>query len=101
MDQIKLVTFLFADESRFCLDFADRRGRVWKRLGERFHTANIAQHYSSGSGSVMVSDGTSWDRWTDLIVLNRGTLTGKRYSYDMLDTQVRLYAGTLGDFYGR
>jgi hypothetical protein len=30
-------------------------------------------------------------------VLNRGTLTGKRYIYDILDNQVRLYAGAVGD----
>ena len=28
---------LFTDESRYCLDFTDRRARVWRRPGERFH----------------------------------------------------------------
>jgi hypothetical protein len=41
--------------------------------------------------------GISWDWRTDLVVLNRGTLTGQRYIDDILDNEVRLYAGAVGD----
>ena len=27
---------LFIDESRYCLDFADRRARVWRKRGEQY-----------------------------------------------------------------
>ena len=37
------------------------------------------------------------DGRTDLVVLNRGTLTGQRYIDDILDNQIRLYAAAVGD----
>jgi hypothetical protein len=40
--------------------------------------------------------GISWDGQNDLVVLKRGILTGQRNIYDILDNQVRLYAGTVG-----
>ena len=88
---------LFTDESRYCLDYTDRRVRVWRRPGERFHAANIAEHDRYGGGSIMVWGGISWDGRTDLVVLNQGTLTAQRYRDEILDTQVRLYAGAAGD----
>jgi hypothetical protein len=33
---------LFSDESRYCLDYTDRRARVLQRSWKRFNTANIA-----------------------------------------------------------
>ena len=41
---------LFTDESRYCLDFTDRRARVWRRHGERFHDVNMSKHDPNGSG---------------------------------------------------
>ena len=88
---------LFTDESRFCLDFTNRRAKVWRRRGERFQGANIAEHDRYEGGSVIVWGSISLDGRTDLLVLNRGTLTGRRYIDDILETQVRLYAGAVGD----
>ena len=48
---------LFTDESRYCLDFTDRRARVGRRPGERLHADNIAEHDRYGGGSVMVCGG--------------------------------------------
>ena len=48
------VQVLFTDESRYCLDFTDRRHRVWRRQRERFHDANISEHDRYGGGSIMV-----------------------------------------------
>jgi hypothetical protein len=45
----------------------------------------------------MVWRGISWDGRTDLVLLNTGTLTGQRYIGDILDNNVRLYAGEVGD----
>ena len=88
---------LFTDESRYCLDFTDRRARVWRRPGERLHADNIAEHDRYGGGSVMVWGGISWDGRTYLCVLHRGTLTAQRYRDDILDVHVRPYAYAIGD----
>ena len=48
---------LFNDESRFCLDFTDRRQLVWKMPKERFDELNVAEHDRYGKGSVMVWKG--------------------------------------------
>lgn len=41
-----------------------------------------------------------WHHWggkTDLIILNRSTLTGHQYIDEILDTQVGFYAGAVGE----
>ena len=48
---------LFTDESRFCVDFTDRRARVWRMRYERFAEVCIAEHDRYGRGSVMVWGG--------------------------------------------
>ena len=35
---------LFTDESRFCVDFTDRRARVWRMPNERFAPVCVAEH---------------------------------------------------------
>ena len=45
---------LFADESKFCIDFTDRRARVWRARNERFAPVCVAEHDRYGKGSVMV-----------------------------------------------
>ena len=45
---------LFTDESRFTVDFADGRARVWRRSGERYHEQNVIQRDRYGGSSVMV-----------------------------------------------
>ena len=44
---------LFTDESRFGLDFTDRRQLVWRMPKERFDEINVAEHGHYGKGSVM------------------------------------------------
>ena len=50
---------LFTDESRFCVDFTDRRARVWRMRNERFAEVCIAEHDRYGGGSVMMWAGIS------------------------------------------
>ena len=50
---------LFTDESRFCVDFTDRRARVWRKRNERFAEVCIAEHDCYSGGSVMVWTGIS------------------------------------------
>ena len=54
-----LATVLLTDESRYCLDFTDRRARVWRRPAERLHADNFAEHDRYGGGTVMVRGGIS------------------------------------------
>ena len=50
---------LFTDESKFCVDFTDRRAGVWRMPNERFAPVCVAEHDRFGGGSVMVWAGIS------------------------------------------
>ena len=88
---------LFTDESRFCVDFTDRRARVWRMPNERFAPVCVAEHDRFGGGSVMVLAGISAQGKTDLHVIDNGTLTALRYVNEILDVYVRPYAGAVGE----
>ena len=88
---------LFTDESRFCVDFTDRRARVWSMPNERFAPVCVAEHDRFGGGSVMVWAGISVQGKTDLHVIDNGTLTVLRYVNEILDVYVRPYAGAVGE----
>ena len=45
---------LFTNESRFCLNFTDRRQLVWRMPKERLDELNVAEHDRYGKGLVMV-----------------------------------------------
>ena len=87
---------LFTDESRYSLDYTDRRARVWRRRGERFHDANISEHDRYGGGSIMVWAGISRGGRTYLHIVMRGTMTGVRCRDEILDIYVRPYSGAIG-----
>ena len=42
---------LFTDESRFCVDFTDRRASVWRTPNERFAPVCVAEHDRLGGGA--------------------------------------------------
>ena len=50
------------DESRFSLEFIDKRQLVWRMLEKRFHGLNISEHDLYKKGFVMV--------WADISVKN-------------------------------
>ena len=87
---------LFTDESKFCIDFKDRRARVWRARNERFAPVCVAEHDCYGKGSVRVSAGISMQGKTDLHIIENGTLTAVRYVNEILDVYVRPYAGAIG-----
>ena len=45
------------DESRFNVQFADGRLRVWRRTGESMDENNIVERDRCGGGSVMILGG--------------------------------------------
>ena len=87
---------LFSDESRYCLDFTDRRARVWRRRGERFQDANTSEHDRYGGGSVMMWTGISRGGKTELHIVMRGMATGVRYMDEIMDVYARPYVGATG-----
>ena len=80
---------LFTDESRFCLDFTDRRQLVWRMPKERFDDLNVAEHDRYGKGSVMVWAGISVNGKTDLYAIKNGTLSSLRHCNEILDQFAR------------
>ena len=88
---------LFTDESRFCVDFTDRRARVWRMPNERFAPVCVAEHDRFGGGLVMVWAGISAQGKTDLHIIDNGTLMAIRYVNEILDVYVRPYAGAVGE----
>ena len=87
---------LFTDESKFCIDFTDRRARVWRAQNKRFAPVCVAEHDRYGKGSVMIWAGISMQWKTDLHTIENGTLTAVRYVNEILDVYVRPYAGAIG-----
>ncbi|GFR91567.1 transposable element Tcb1 transposase [Elysia marginata] len=43
-DRIQWQSVVFSDESRFCIDHADGRVRVWRRSGERYQADCVREH---------------------------------------------------------
>ena len=89
---------LFTNESRFCVDFTDRRARVWRMPNEHFAPVCVAEHDRFGGGSVMVWVGISAQGKTDFHVIDNGTLTtALRYVNEILDVYVHPYADAVGE----
>ena len=89
---------LFTDESRFCVDFTDRRARVWRMSNERFAPVCVVEHDRFGGGSGRHGlGGISAQGKTDIHVIDNGTLTALRYVNEILDVYVRPNAGAVGE----
>ena len=85
---------LFSDESRFCVDHADGRFRVYRRTGERYADACVMEQGRLGGANIMVWGGIAYGERTQLVVLNfqdngpgRG-LTARRYIDQVLRPHV-------------
>ena len=70
---------LFTDESRFNVQFADGRLRVWRRTRESMNENNIVERDRYGGGSVMISGGmlVCQSGTTGLVTVN-GRLNARR-----------------------
>lgn len=89
------MTVLLIVKLKHCPDYRVKWTGVWRPQGECFHLANITEYDRYGGGSVMIWG--SWDRHTNLCVLDHRTIIGKCYIEDILDVHVRLYAVAVGN----
>ena len=80
---------LFTDKSKFCVDFLNRRHRVWRCPRERNLPVNTIEHDQFSGQSVIVWAGIFVDGRTELYVIWNGTLTGLRYRDKILSSIVR------------
>ena len=87
---------LFTDESRFCVDFTDRRARVWRMPNERLAPVCV-QNVIGLAWLIHGLGGNKCSGETDLHVIDNGTLTALRYVNEILDVYVRPYAGAVGE----
>ena len=87
---------LFTDESRFSLDGNDRRARVWRQRGHRYHEYAIVEHDRWGGRSLMIWGGISMGGRTDLYVLTGQTMNAQRYLDNVIRPIVVPYAGAIG-----
>ena len=71
------------DESRFSLEHADGRTRVFHHTGERYADACVVEADRFRVGSVMVWGGISHNGKTQLVTVN-GTLNAQKYRDDNL-----------------
>lgn len=92
---------LFTDETRVCLHGSDRRGRVYRRPGERFAQCCITETVAYGGGSCMVWAGISVDSKTEIVFVpsggRGGGLTAERYITGIRRGHVVPYAASIGD----
>ena len=82
---------MISGESRFTVDFLDRRRRVWPRRNERFHDVSVIRHDRFGGGSVMVWGGITAAARTDLHIVD-GRVTGQYCRENILAAHVVPFA---------
>ena len=85
------ASVMFSDESRFVLDFHDRRIRVWRRRGERYQPPATVAHNRYGGGSVMVWAGICMNDRTDLHIC-QDNITGLYYRDNIIEPIVVPFA---------
>nr|KAG5698401.1 hypothetical protein BaRGS_006596 [Batillaria attramentaria] len=53
-NNVRWQNVLFSDESRFCIDHADGRVRVWRRRGDRYADNCVVENNAWGGPSLML-----------------------------------------------
>ncbi|KAL3277559.1 hypothetical protein HHI36_012903 [Cryptolaemus montrouzieri] len=61
---------------------------VYRRPGERYQQYNIRQTENFGGGLLRVWGGISFHSRTELVLVNKGTMTAARYIADILEPRV-------------
>ncbi|GFR73370.1 transposable element Tcb1 transposase [Elysia marginata] len=79
-DRILWRSVVFNDESRFCIDHADGRVRVWRRSGERYQAGCLREHDRWGGASLMMWGAISYnDRIGPVLFHNRKAVNTQTY----------------------
>ena len=73
---------LFTDESKFQVDFCDKRQHVYRRRGERFSDACVYEMDRFGRASTMVWGGISYYGVTPLVFIDDGQGVGAQRNAD-------------------
>ncbi|GFU28383.1 transposable element Tcb1 transposase [Trichonephila clavipes] len=68
---------MFTDESRFALEPADKRIKIWRKQGTRNQPQNITEHHAFQGGLVLA--GILLGYRTTLHIFKRGSVTAARY----------------------
>ena len=76
---------------------SDRRVRVWRRQGERYAQACIAERVPFVGGSDMEWGGISFEARTELVFIQNGTLTVHRYLTEVLEDHAVPFMVILGE----
>ena len=91
----QLSTVCFSDKSRFNLRLNDDRIFVYRHSGERYTDATIREHDRFYGGSVIVWEGITFNRRTQLYVIN-GNLNPQRYIDEILRPIVMPFLKRIG-----
>ncbi|GFW52569.1 transposable element Tcb2 transposase [Trichonephila clavipes] len=75
---------LFSDESRFSLSTDCRRQLIWREIGTAYRPENIQEKDRYPTCSIMVWAGIMINGRTHLHVVANGTMTGQRYTDEVL-----------------
>ncbi|GFX42523.1 transposable element Tcb2 transposase [Trichonephila clavipes] len=87
---------LFTDESHFNATSDSQRQLTWREVGARFHSSNITEKDCYGCPGVVVWGGIILNRWTELHVWDRGSVTGDRFCKEVILPHVHLFRGAIG-----
>ena len=85
---------LFSDESRFCIDHADGRVRVWRRSGDRYADNCVVENNAWGGPSLMLWGAIGHNQVLGPVIfqglgLGRGNgITAQRYMAQVLHPHV-------------
>ena len=97
-------TFLFTDESRYCLSHVDGRVRVWRRRGERYSDDCVMQNNAWGGPSVMLWGGIGLNQLLGPVIFRglgpgRGNgVTAQRHKNQILRPHVVPFFQAHGNF---
>ncbi|GFR91378.1 transposable element Tcb1 transposase [Elysia marginata] len=91
-DRIQWLSVVSSDESRFCIDHADGRVRVWRRSGERYQANCVRENDRWRGASLMMWGVISYnDRIGPVFFHNRRAINAQTYVQDVLQAHMVPY----------
>nr|KAG5698574.1 hypothetical protein BaRGS_027085 [Batillaria attramentaria] len=96
-NNVRWQNVLFSDESRFCIDHADGRVRVWRRRGDRYADNCVVENNAWGGPSLMLWGAIGHNQVLGPVIFQglgpgRGKgITAQRYMDQVLHPHVLTY----------